>query len=334
MILKYKYAIGTHVMFYEVEMYQDFIDGLVNLLEQVENKHNVYIDICFNLSEYLERIDLSKIDKQTIINKFKTGIDRLTSIGCNNINYYYKTNDHDIYNIADYRRDFNYNYCKKVDLLMWGETDSFFPKQAFQVLEGLYEHTSQNNLYRYILSFAERKMWDESWKVTEHVDYENIKFIDDPTQFDNENYAKSFISVDKMNQINSRTKELDIRTINYPKIDGSCLVLTSELIKSGVNLPHSLLLYGDDSSIGTMAKLVLGDKFVQFTVKNILKVHARRHPKKRLYIKDENNPRGFCGKHKGEWSDILDKFSKHNLHTLIGCQNKFYTFDDVFTKLK
>ena len=334
MILKHKYAIGTHVMFYEVEMYKDFIDGLINLLETVENKSNVYIDICFNISEYLEQIDTDKISKQQILLKFKDGIDRLTNIGCKNLIYNYKTNDHEIYNVADYRRDFNYNYCKKVDLLMWGETDSFFPKQAFQILEGLYDHTSQNNIFRYILSFSERKMWDDSWKVTEHVDYENIKFVDSSDQFDNENYAKSFISIDKMNEINARTTDLDIRTINYPKIDGSCLVLTSELIKSGVNLPHSLLLYGDDSSIGVMAKLVLGDKFIQFTVKNILKVHARRHPKKRLYIKDENNPRGFCGKHKGEWSSILDNYSKYNLQTITNSQNKFYTFDDVFKKLK
>ena len=32
---------------------------------------------------------------------------------------------------TDYRRDLNYNYCKKVDYVMWGETDSFFPKEAF-----------------------------------------------------------------------------------------------------------------------------------------------------------------------------------------------------------
>ena len=30
-----KYVIGTHVMFFEIEMYKDFIDGLVNLLETV-----------------------------------------------------------------------------------------------------------------------------------------------------------------------------------------------------------------------------------------------------------------------------------------------------------
>ena len=30
---------------------------------------------------------------------------------------------------TDYRRDLNYHYCKKVDYVMWGETDSFFPKR-------------------------------------------------------------------------------------------------------------------------------------------------------------------------------------------------------------
>ena len=46
--LNKKYVIGTHVMFFEIEMYKDFIDGLVNLLETVENKENVTIDLCLN----------------------------------------------------------------------------------------------------------------------------------------------------------------------------------------------------------------------------------------------------------------------------------------------
>ena len=45
--------------------------------------------------------------------------------------------------LADYRRDLNYNYSKKVDYVMWGETDSFFPKEAFQVIETLSEYTNQ-----------------------------------------------------------------------------------------------------------------------------------------------------------------------------------------------
>ena len=45
MNLKKKYVIGTHVMFFEIEMYKDFIDGLINLLETVDNKENVTIDV-------------------------------------------------------------------------------------------------------------------------------------------------------------------------------------------------------------------------------------------------------------------------------------------------
>ena len=41
MEIKNRYVIGTHVMWYEIEMYADFVDGLVNLLEPVTNKENV-----------------------------------------------------------------------------------------------------------------------------------------------------------------------------------------------------------------------------------------------------------------------------------------------------
>ena len=41
-----KYVIGTHVMFFEIEMYKDFIDWLINLIDTVENKDNIIIDLC------------------------------------------------------------------------------------------------------------------------------------------------------------------------------------------------------------------------------------------------------------------------------------------------
>ena len=63
MELKNKYVIGTHVMFFEIEMYKDFIDGLVNLLEPVKNKNYVTIDLCFNLSQKIEKIDYDKISE-------------------------------------------------------------------------------------------------------------------------------------------------------------------------------------------------------------------------------------------------------------------------------
>ena len=39
--LKNKYVIGCHVMFYEIEIYKEYIDGLINLLKTIDNKENI-----------------------------------------------------------------------------------------------------------------------------------------------------------------------------------------------------------------------------------------------------------------------------------------------------
>ena len=108
--LKNKYVIGTHIMFFEIEMYRDFIDGMVNLLENVENKINVTIDLCFNMSQQIEIIDTSLMSIQDFKGKFYRGINILRDLGYK-INIKIVTED-EFYFHADYRRDLNYNYCK------------------------------------------------------------------------------------------------------------------------------------------------------------------------------------------------------------------------------
>ena len=66
--------IGTHVMWFEIEMYNDFINGMVNLLETVENKENVTIDLCFNMLQHFEKVDSDKIKKHELVVKFKKGV--------------------------------------------------------------------------------------------------------------------------------------------------------------------------------------------------------------------------------------------------------------------
>ena len=75
--LNKKYVIGTHVMFFEIEMYKDFVDGLINLMKTVENIENVAIDICFNMTERLETIDREKIQPEELLYKFNEQTDRL-----------------------------------------------------------------------------------------------------------------------------------------------------------------------------------------------------------------------------------------------------------------
>ena len=278
------YVIGTHVMWFEIEMYADFIDGMVNLLETVDNTENVTIDLCFNMLQHFEEVDYDKIKKHELVIKFKKGVATLESMGFI-VNQEIKDGD-EFYFHADYRRDLNYNYCKKVDYVMWGETDSFFPREAFQVVEALSKYTDEQNIHRYLLSFSDRKMWDASWDALVHNDYVNLEFVDDDEGHLNPNQAKSPMSIEKMNEINSKAEEFDFSYIQYPKISGACLVLSSDLIKSGVNIPPCLL-YNDDEGLSIMSHKLLGDKYIQFVVKNVLHVHARRHPQKRMYVKGE-----------------------------------------------
>ena len=334
MKLSNKYIVGVHVMFYEVEMLPEYVDACIGMLHDVENPENIAFHFAWNTSEYFERIDTSSISLQELNNRFYTQVDRLERAGCKLI-IDLKTNSHDVYNIADYRRDLNYQYCTTFDFVLWGETDSLWPKETFSIIEQVDAYAIQNNMFKYVLFFSERKMWDESWKVIEHNDFTNEQFVD-TTEWNLNHWAssKAYMTLDKMYEINDRATDLDIRVLNEPKFDGSCLVIKSDLIKSGVNIPQSLLCSGEDTSFADMAKLLLGDRFIQFVVKNILRVHNRRHPKKRLYILDENNPRGFCGKeHKGEWWDVLHDMSKENLASLR-YQYKPQTMKDVFNKIK
>ena len=323
--LNKKYVIGTHVMFFEIEMYKDFIDGLINLIETVENKENIYIDLCFNMSEILEKIDREQIDEGQLLGAFYSGSVRLEGYGITNL----KTRiieKGEFYFHADYRRDLNYNYCKKVDYVMWGETDSFFPKEAFQSLESLSKYTDEQNIHRYIMCFADRKMWDDSWNPTVHTDYENIEYIDDENHHLHKTQAKSQLSIEEMNKINSNIEVFDFRSINYPKIDGSCLVISSDLIKSGVNIPLCLI-YNDDEGLAISAQQLCGQKFIQFICKNLLKVHARRHSQKRLYVLDEDNPNSFDDRKPSSFVKFKE-MSQSNIRSLIEGRNKFYEYSD------
>ena len=323
--MKNKYVIGTHVMWFDIEMFEDFINGMINLLEPVKTKDNITIDLCFNLSEKVESIDTKQIDKNQLLAKFNNNVNRLKKVHPNVV---WKVHDNDeFYFHADYRRDLNYNYCKKVDYVMWGETDSFFPKEAFQVIETLSEYTNQQNIHRYLLSFADRKMWDASWNPLVHVDYRDIQFIDDEKGHLNPNQAKSPMSIDKMNQINAKADDFDFSYIQYPMISGACLVLSSDLIKSGINIP-SCLLYNDDEGLSIMAEKLLGQNFMQFVCQNVLHVHARRHPNKRMYVKGENNPHSFINQKNSNFQKLLN-FSKQNIQTLFTGKGKFYEYDDL-----
>tara|TARA_R110001583_G_scaffold72692_3_gene203189 strand:+ start:10376 stop:11377 length:1002 start_codon:yes stop_codon:yes gene_type:complete len=326
--LKNKYVIGCHVMFYEIEIYKEYIDGLINLLETIDNKENVYIDMCFNISDKIEKVDTDKITEEDLLLEFQRGVQKLKDLGMSRMEIKIVHPNDGFYFHADYRRDLNYNYCKKVDYIMHGETDSFFPKEALQALESLSQYTNENNIHRYAVCFADRKMWDSSWDPTVHPKYINHVFEDGPKANLNPNQAKSRMSIEEMNKINSEVEDFDFTYINFPKIDGSCLVLSADLIKFGVNVP-SCLIYNDDNGLAIMAEKLLGQNYIQFICKNLLKVHARRHPLKRLYVLDEVSDTHTGNLNKSSAYDEFRRLSDANIQTLASSlPNKFYEYKD------
>ena len=203
----------------------------------------------------------------------------------------------------------------------------FSTREAFEVIETLSKYTDDQNIHRYLLSFSDRKMWDASWDPLVHVDYRDHIFVDDENGHLNPKQAKSQMSIEKMNDINSKSDDFDFSYITQPKISGACLVLSSDLIKSGVNIP-SCLLYNDDEGLSIMSHKLMGQNFIQFVCQNILHVHARRHSQKRMYVKNENNPHSFIGDKNNDFQEFL-KLSKYNINVLVSGQGKFKEYNDL-----
>ena len=53
-----KIAIGCHVMWYEVEMVEEYVESLRQLVEQIPIDHrvNIYIDFYLNVSQHFEKM--------------------------------------------------------------------------------------------------------------------------------------------------------------------------------------------------------------------------------------------------------------------------------------
>ena len=95
-----------------------------------------------------------------------------------------------------------------------------------------------------------------------------------------------------------------------------------------MNIPPCMI-YNDDHGISIMAEKLCGSDFIQFICKNILHVHARRHPNKRLYVSREENPYSFINQKNDGFKSFLE-LSKFNINNLIKKpHDKFYEYEDL-----
>ena len=333
MKLKNKYAIGCLVQWYEIEIFEEYLESLKNALKDIDNKENVIVDIFFNMAQNLETIDENQITIKEIFNRLIKIRNDLTINHINSKTNFYPASPKNVddkslkpYTIADYRREFNDKYCEKVDVLMWGETDSLIPSQTFEILDGLHNQV-KDSTPKYISFFGTCKMWDDSWKPIEHPKFTDKPFIDN--DYDNWWSVKYTMSLDEMYKINDEVENLDVQIINPYKFNGCGLVISSEIIKAGVNIPKSVFFVHEDTAFQHMMIRVFGNSIPQYLIKNILLVHNRNHPKKRMYIKGETGETMNLKRRSNEWYVNANKMCEHNAYNLFN-QSQTYTWEDVF----
>ncbi len=316
--MKTKFAIGCLIQWYEVDIVGEYVETLKESLDQYKGEVLVDFTVCMNQ------------DLEKCISKEQLELCR-ANIGLEILDVRFKTTfTSKLITIADYRRQFNEKYCNLVDVLMWGETDALIPKQTFNILDDLHKTSLQNNNPKYLAFFSTCKMWDKSWEMLEHPDFTDKPFIDG----DIKNWwsLRYDMSKKEMNKINQKTQELDVRILPQHKFNGCGLVISSEVIKCGVNIPNSIFFIHEDTAFMQMTKKILGN-IPQYIIKNILLVHNRKHKNKRKYILGEEN---LNDKDQGgkrlthSWYMKANKMCEQNYINLFNPHYKSYTWKDVW----
>ena len=311
--MKTKFAIGCLVQWYECDIIEEYVDSLKDAIDQYDGQ--VIVDFTVVMNQ-----DLEKCISKDQMNKCIEKIESICKFG--NVRY-----TDDLHTIADYRKGFNDDYCDQVDVLIWGESDAILPKQMFEILDNLHQTSVQNNNPKYLAFFGMCKMWDESWKILEHPDFTDKPFIEN--DYDNWWSLKYTMNKHEMNNINDKTDELDVRIMPQHKFNGCGLVISSEVIKAGVNIPKSVFFVHEDSAFMYMTNKVLGN-IPQYVIKNILLVHNRNHPNKRMYIEGERKDGTMNEKRRSnDWYVKANKMCEQNYINLFNPNYKSFTWKDV-----
>jgi hypothetical protein len=319
--MKTKFAIGCLVQWYECDIIEEYVETLKEALSEYDGEVLVDFWICSN--QDLEQC-ISKKQLAECLIKIKQSIPARWAVSLSP----------SLVTVADYRRKFNEKYCDDVDVLIWGESDMLVPKQMFNILHDLHELSLQNNNPKYLSFFGTCKMWDDTWKVLEHPDFTDKPFFSEPEDFTPDQWwsLRYTMTKDEMNEINSRTDELDVSVLPQHKFNGCGLVISSEVIRSGVNIPKSVFFVHEDSAFMHMTNKVLG-YIPQYVIRNILLVHNRNHPKKRMYVKGERKDGTMNQKRRSnDWYIKANQMCEQNYQNLFNPYYKSFTWEDVWRK--
>ncbi len=321
---KTKIAIGCLIQWYEVDIIESYLSTLREAITVFDSEHKnegrVHVDLCVCSDTSLEKCVSTEVLNQSV-NRIVELADRYDFEICV-IN--------DLYTIADYRREFNTMYCDSHDVLVWGESDMLVPVTMFSSIHSLHQ-TVSDQTPKYIATFASCKMWDASWAPLEHPSFNLKKHSDDPKDWWSVRYTNT---VEDMERINNLHETTDIETIQPFKFNGCGLVISSEIVKAGANIPKAVFFVHEDTAFLLALSKCIPDA-TQYHFKHIYLPHNRKHPNKRANILGEEgidkNNIGLLRKSHW-WYPIANQYSELNCYNLYTPNYRFKTWKDVFAQ--
>lgn len=310
---KTSFAIGCLVQWYESDIIEEYLSTLRKAINNYSDVF-VYSEINIATNEELEKPISPAVHEECIL-KIKQA--------CRKYKFGFKESKK-LITIADYRREFNTRLCNNVDVLIWGESDMLVPSQMFDALNILHNNVSTP---KYLATFGICKMWDDSWKMLEHPKFTDKPFIEN--DYDNWWSVKYTMSAKEMEDINKGVEDLGVVKLPQHKFNGCGLVISSEVIKAGVNIPKSVFFVHEDTAFMLMTQKVLGN-IPQYSIRNLLVVHNRNHPDKRNNILGEIGDTMNKMRRSNDWYVKANRYSEENCYNLFNPNYKSKTWTDVW----
>jgi len=262
-----------HVAWFETEM---ALETLQSVEEAIKNTNlSVKVKLCFNKQTRFDTPINKSIDDM-FISLLENDLVKQSEI-------IWKTDEDEFYNVGDWRREC---YDSK-NITIWGESDCLIPDTYFGYVESIFNSTTD---YPFIVTIKQKKMWDESWKSTEHEAFQS--FTLDQTRAINNKFVtgEGYLSLEELNTFNnSFSDKHSVEISQYYKGDGALICLSPDMPTPFID--PKLHMCGEDTYFFNFCNI---KKIPLYSISYYMKGHNTKHPLKRTnHLKSEEQKHQF-----------------------------------------
>jgi len=262
-----------HVAWFETEM---ALETLQSVEEAIKNTNlSVKVKLCFN-KQTLFDTPINKSIDDMFISLLENDLVKQSEI-------IWKTDEDEFYNVGDWRREC---YDPK-NITIWGESDCLVSDTYFGYIESIFNSTTD---YPFIVTIKQKKMWDESWKSTEHEAFQ--PFTLDQTRAINNKFVtgEGYLSLKELNVFNnSFLDKHSVEISQYYKGDGALICLSPDMPTPFID--PKLHMCGEDTYFFNFCNI---KKIPLYSISYYMKGHNTKHPLKRTnHSKSEEQKHQF-----------------------------------------